>query len=384
MNFQALIWQEPWLAPIAVNISHIVATDRVASMGITPDGKTLYYNPTYWKALSKEEQLGSQAHVLLHIANRHMDRQEGREKTRWNLACDLSINYLLRFAGYALPPGVIYENMHDSAETIYDWLDDENRVDLERRASRVRKNAGLTGKGKTKEKGTSGKGEVPSDGEGASEENGDEFRSELPLSGDLLEENEDGSDSCPVSTWDAIDKAIALSKMAGHGTTVLSRLFTPYKGRADWRVILQNYVKSAVGDDLDYLSYEFDEFGVCEDILSPKPKIKICALVDESGSISDELYEQFLGELLKMDRYAEVDAAGFTDRTELNAVPVREYRRTMRGGTDVRHTYEQACQKEYDCIIILTDGYLEFPEREPLPTIWTMPQSFGRKMEVIL
>ena len=147
---------------------------------------------------------------------------------------------------------------------------------------------------------------------------------------------------------------------------------------------MQNLVKSVLGDEYDYLSYEFDEFGICEDILSPKPRARICVLVDESGSIGDELYRQFLGELEKMKRFADIYASGFTDNTELNAVPLKDYRRTMTGGTDVFRAYEKACQLQFSCIIVLTDGYLEFPKHEPTDTIWAMPKSFGRKNEVII
>ena len=135
---------------------------------------------------------------------------------------------------------------------------------------------------------------------------------------------------------------------------------------------------------MEYLSDTFDEFGVCEDLLSPKPRSKLCVLADESGSIEDKLYEQFLGELAKLSRYAEVYVSGFTDTAVFNAVPLKHYRRTMTGGTDVRAVYAQACRKAFDGIVVLTDGCLEFPKAEPKPTIWAMPQSFGRKREVLL
>ena len=135
---------------------------------------------------------------------------------------------------------------------------------------------------------------------------------------------------------------------------------------------------------MDYLTYEFDEFGICEDFLSAKPRCKICVLVDESGSISDDLYEQFLGELFRMSRFAEIYVSGFAGGTELNAVPLSKYERTMTGGTDVIPAYEQVCKEDFDCIVVLTDGHLEFPEFEPKHTIWAMPESFGRRMEVII
>ena len=139
-----------------------------------------------------------------------------------------------------------------------------------------------------------------------------------------------------------------------------------------------------MGTEADYLDYEFDESGVCEDVLLTKPRPKICVLTDESGSIGDTLYAQFLGELKEMSRASEVFVSGFADGTDFSPVPLARYHRTMTGGTDVRRAYRQACGKQYDCIIVLTDGYLEFPEQEPCPTIWVMPKSYKRKWEVLL
>lgn len=343
MNFSKLIWSEPWLAPVVLNLRNVIETERIETAGVTPDGKTLYYNPHFWKSLKKEEQLGVQLHEILHIVNRHASRKDYRVHTLWNIACDIAVNYQIKVSGYKLPPRVL-NGENDTAENIYKRLLQDHHLGCGRQ---------------------SGKNKSVYIGEG-----------------DLLERNADGSDNCDsISTLEAIESAVQL---AGRGISPLSKLFRPRRAKANWQSVLQNMVKSVVGNEMDYLSYEFDEFGICEDILSAKPQSKICVLVDESGSIDDELYEQFLGELGKMSRFACVYASGFTDSTELDAVPLKKYHRTMTGGTDVTIPYQQACKEEFDCIIILTDGYLAFPEVEPKPTIWVMPESFERKIEVIL
>ena len=48
MNFNTLIWKEPWLAPIALNITAVIKTNEINTAGITPNGKTLYYNPDFF------------------------------------------------------------------------------------------------------------------------------------------------------------------------------------------------------------------------------------------------------------------------------------------------------------------------------------------------
>lgn len=358
MNFSKLIWSEPWLAPVILNVQNIIVTESVETAGVTPDGKTLYYNPHFWKRLKKEERLGVQLHEVLHIVNCHAHRRDGRNHGLWNIACDIAINYQIKASGYKLPAGVLWGE-DDTAENIYDRL---SQMKFKEQSGNRR---GIySGKG-----GSHGNALQDMDGLGGN-----------VLEGDLLRRNADGSERGSNATMEAIESAVQL---AGRGSSPLSKLFRPRVAKADWRSVLQHYVKSAVGEEMDYLSYEFDEFGICEDLFSEKPQPKICVLVDESGSISDTLYEQFLGELSKMSHFAAVYASGFTDNTELDIVPLRKYRRTMTGGTDVTVPYGQACKKEFDCIIILTDGFLEFPAFEPKPTIWVIPQSFGRKMEVI-
>jgi predicted metal-dependent peptidase len=331
MNFQALIWQEPWLSPVIMNLRNVIATKEIETAGVTPDGKTLFYNPKWWGKLTPQKRLIVQIHEMLHIVNLHAKRRDYRTHNRWNIACDIAINHQIRNSGYNLPRNML-RGENDTAENIYKCLPKETN--------------------------------------------------EYFMCGDLLKRNLDGSDDCVhIETLEAVESAI---KLAGRGSTLLSKSFVPSKSKADWRTVLQNLVKSIVGDEFDYITYEFDEFGVCEDILEAKPRSEICVLVDESGSISDELYSQFLAELFKISKFAEVYASGFTDGTELNAIPLKEYARTMTGGTNVLVAYEQACNKHYDCIIILTDGCLSFPQIEQTQTIWAMSESFGRKFEVIL
>lgn len=357
MNFTKLIWYEPWLAPIALNIKNTVETESVETVAITPDGKILYYNKKFWKKLKKNERLAVQIHELLHIVNRHSLRENGRNHDVWNLACDTVINYQIRVSGYQMPAGTVWGE-NDTAENIYEEL--INYIKFESK--------------KFKQKSAYS-------GEAYKIDRNNPVLKNL-LYGDLLAKTEDGKkENLCSETEEAVESSIHL---AGHGTTELSRMFSPHIVRGNWKEVLSNMTKSITGDDLDYLSYEFDEFGICEDILSKKPRPRICVLVDESSSITDELYEKFLGELKKISRFAEVYASGFTNKTELNAVPIKNYQRKMCGGTDVRICYTQACNENFDGIVILTDGCLKFPVIEPKPTIWAMPCSHGRKKEVII
>ena len=352
MNFLKLLWREPWLGPAAVHVQNIFPTEKIDTMGITADGKTLYYNPNYWNSKTEDEKLGLQIHELLHIVNLHTERQGDREDELWNLACDMEINGQIEKAGYVLPKGLA-PYLYLSAEEIYDEL------------QKPRKQSFLS----------------------FLFDETEEMRYPFELTGDMLSGGENGKTADALLEEDAEElKEIAetASELCGNGSTAFHEAFAPRESQTNWKWILQNLLKSVLGADYDYLSYEFDEFGVAEDLLSAKPVAKICVLVDESGSISDALYRAFLGELSKMENYAEIFVSGFTDDTALSLTPLKKYKRTMSGGTSVLRPYKEACRKNFDCIIILTDGYLDFPRQEPIETIWAMPKCFGRKREVIL
>lgn len=364
MNFQSLIWQEPWLTPVILNVQHIVETEAIPTAAVTPNGKTLYYNPHFWKGLSKKEKIGVQLHELLHIVNLHIKRREYRDFEKWNIACDMAINYQITSSGYMLPKNAL-DGENDTAEHIYGKL---HHIRVEIDGENKRKSLYTSNRSQTQ-------GNSKTESEGISE-------SRVILADDLLKKNEDGSEQfADPETLEAVETSVQL---AGIGSTPLARHFTPLPSKADWRIVLQSLIKSVLGEEFDYLSYEFDEFGICEDILSAKPRPKLCVLIDESSSIEDALYQQFLGEIGKMMRFADVYASGFAWDTELQAVPLKEYRRTMTGGTNLLRAYGQACKLTFDGILVLTDGYLDFPANEPKPTIWVMPKTFGRNKEVIL
>lgn len=386
MNFNELIWKEPWLTPLIMNLTHIVKTDTVPTVAVSPNGKELYYNPEFWKRLSKKEKLGVQIHELLHIANLHAKRRKHRRFEMWNIACDIAINYQITASGYVLPNGAL-TGEDDKSENIYNKLrknivqtdiNGENSKFSPYNSNLPHKNGNLYSKNDTHTSfHTDRKSTVT-----IARINKDKEERHILLANDMLKTNRDGSDTTDdIATLNAVETAV---KLAGIGNTELSKSFVPILSYSDWQFVLRNLVKSAVGNEYDYLSYEFDEFGICEDVLIEKPKSKICVLVDESGSIDDLLYRKFLGELERLKNNAEIFVSGFAWNTKLNAVPLKEYRRSFSGGTDVRKAYGEACKKDFDCIIVLTDGYLEFPQTEPKPTIWAMPQTCGRKREVLL
>lgn len=72
------------------------------------DGRRMVVNPQWWEQLSKANKLAVFVHEILHCANQHMVRCEGREPAFWNMACDLAINNIIAAAGFSLPDGALF------------------------------------------------------------------------------------------------------------------------------------------------------------------------------------------------------------------------------------------------------------------------------------
>ena len=351
MNLTRLIWKEPWLAPIVLNVKNIIPTETIKTVGITADGKSIYYNKKYWNSLSQNEKLAVQIHEMMHILCLHEKRRKGRIQEIWNIACDMEINYILKESGYFMPKNTV-KGTNDNAENNYDYL-------MKYHVKIIKS---------------------------SNKNDGKNYKITLPhcdLCDDILESTDNINSQ--ENYKDFLEKAIENSlNLCGNGDTLLSRNYSKRLSKTNWQYVFLNLLKSFIGDDFDYTSYEFDEFQICEDILSPKPYAKICVLVDESGSINDSLYSQFLGELQKMEKYADIKISGFSNNTKLNLVNLKDYKRTRNGGTCILKPYSEAESMDFDCIVVLTDGYLEFPKQEKIHTIWVMPQSFQRKNEVII
>lgn len=119
-----LISQEPFFAFLALRLEF---REDSSCETAWVDGQTLGYNATWVESLTGPQVRGMIAHEVSHLAYLHPWRREARDPKRWNLACDYSVNGILKGAGFDLPPGGKHEPQFDglSAEAIYSKLPKE-------------------------------------------------------------------------------------------------------------------------------------------------------------------------------------------------------------------------------------------------------------------
>jgi len=109
------VFDAPFFGALALRLQFIPDPSRQTA---TVDGKTLRYNPLFIDSLSDPQLRGLLAHEVLHCAAGHCWRRDGRDFSRWNLACDKAINHHVIAAGFTLPEGAI-PGEDGSAEEFY-------------------------------------------------------------------------------------------------------------------------------------------------------------------------------------------------------------------------------------------------------------------------
>jgi predicted metal-dependent peptidase len=91
------------------------------------DGRTLFGNPDFILGLDKAELIGVLAHEVEHCVRLHMERAEGKDMRKWNIATDLHINRGITSSGFTLPKGglIDYTLCKNSEEQTYYYLPEE-------------------------------------------------------------------------------------------------------------------------------------------------------------------------------------------------------------------------------------------------------------------
>lgn len=104
-----------------------VSATRVRGFAVrtmATDGTTIWYNPGFVEKLTLAEVKGVLMHEVMHKAQAHHLRRNGRDHKTWNKACDYAINPIVAQAGQILPAGALINPAFAdwSAEEVFEQL----------------------------------------------------------------------------------------------------------------------------------------------------------------------------------------------------------------------------------------------------------------------
>ena len=401
-----LILDKPFLGALALRLPLVAADPKWCATSVT-DARSLYYNPEYIDKLSLEQTQFVLAREALHCALSHFARRQHRIKTRWDVACEYSINPVLVKDGLPPPPATIviaaYEGM--TAEEIYPFIEDDDSDDQDAENSK-------SGQDSDPSKGGSQKGDEQREGgEGQTPQNKDprsggdsqsEQQEELQgTRGAAQPEPLSASELDALSTqWQQRMAGAALQaqqagKLGGAMARLVGELLQP---KLPWRMLLARYMTQLARDDYSYARPSRREGEMIMPSLRSS-QANIMVVLDTSGSVTNEELNEFLAEIntLKAQLRASItlhacdtelskDGPWFFEAWEEFKLP-KEFHGG--GGTDFRPIFDwiKLHGISPDMLLYFTDAKGEFPAIEhSYPVIWLVkgkaPVPWGQRIQL--
>mgnify|MGYP001335874098 FL=1 len=121
-----LMLKHPYLASAVARFPICIRTRQEGVSTMATDGYRIYANTEFVERISSDQLLGVLAHELMHNLLGHLEREQGRDSGRWNVAIDHAVNLMLEEMNFTLPdPKCCDRRFYGlTAEEIYKQLPD--------------------------------------------------------------------------------------------------------------------------------------------------------------------------------------------------------------------------------------------------------------------
>ena len=326
------------------------------------DGINIYVNESFLQSLNSSEQNALLLHEVLHMALLHVSRSGNRDKYLWNVAADIVVNSLIsRNTSFSIPEGAFVNPEFDdlSVEEIYEKL-----IIPSPKIEYFLSNLKIIEDLKTNDDNEIFKHEMDS------EEIITYWRDKIEIvqrdfaDASNNEQASDGQGQLPIG----IDREI-------------SCILEP---EVDWRVALWKFVAKTPSDFND-LDRRFIYRGLyLEGLITDSLNASVC--IDTSGSVSKNLLTQFISELKAITKsypsvsidlfYADAGLDGPNKIDASSEIP----KPTGGGGTSFKPFFnfiekdKHGISMSENVSIYFTDGYVDFPSKQPTdPILWVVP-----------
>ena len=350
---------------------------------LATDGKYLYFNADFIKSLSDGELIFGLAHEVGHCIYDHMSRRGDRNPAYFNMAGDYIINYQLvnhNVGERITKVQILFDAKYDdkwTTEEVYDDILDKQPI-CETWDQHL-EGEGSGGEGE-------GEGEGNGDGDGKSQESVSDGKQKAE--GAEADENADNEEDYPGQKGpvkhsksererikDEFKEAVIQSAQqagAGNMPKGIARLVKEMtEPKMDWRQMLRASIDSCIKNDFTFQrpSRKAWHSGIVLPGLNNDERIDIGIAIDTSGSMTDQMLKDFLGETKGiMDQYADYRVRLWSFDTETYTVheytpdsseDIMDYNLEGGGGTEFMCNWEMMKENEIepDQLIMFTDGY---------------------------
>ena len=358
-----LLLKQPFFGNLATRLQ-LTNADEWCPTAAT-DGRKFYYNSRFIMMLEDEKECEFLfGHEVLHAVYEHIGRRVDNEHEAQlsNIAADYCVNgdlvqakvgrmittvpclHETKYYGWSYEQ--VYKDLYDNAEKIdiselaQQMLDEH----LENEQSTVDKGDGQGGDGKQDKK--DGKDQRPTISENELKDIKDELKEALVNAA----------------------KQAGAGKLPNGVKRILSDITEP---KMNWRELLRQQLESTIKSDYSWAKPSRRSWHM--DAVMPGMKndemIDICVALDMSGSISDEMARDFLGEIkgiteefqnFKLHVFSfDTDVYNAQDFSSDNLDDVLDYEPKGGGGTDfmAMFNYLKDEQIEPKRLVVFTDGY---------------------------
>lgn len=354
----------------------------VATAGVATSGRLLI-NREWFEGLSADEQAGLVVHEILHLLLAHASRGSGLDPRLWNMAADLEINGLIISLGGRLPAGGLIPTEMGmppllTAEEYYKLLlsRDPEPQDADKsqddQASGGQGGGGM-GSGMPQPQDVHGRAVHPAN---------------APMPGD------EHSQSMREAVAGA-QSQLASGRLPADANHLIGRILGRV-GAVDWRQLLRAFVAQLTPGEGRRRYRATYRQSVCPDIVPYKrrqERLSVGVIVDESGSVSDDMLASIYDELERMLAVADAVVV----RTDVRAASVERYtrgdrldrRRRCGGGTDFCEAFRILEAERVRGIVVMTDAVAPvWPDKCSVPVIIVVfgsgrdTPSYGRSVYV--
>lgn len=379
-----LMFNKPFFGNLATRMQLTPADAWLHTAAV--DGRRFYYNHSFIDMLDAGELLFLMGHEVLHLVYDHLGRREGREAmvvddeggvhSLHNIAADYMVNLELVKQGIGKMIQTVpclYDTKYDgwASEAVYDHLYEVAKKNSQNQNISGMKGSPLHGMGDLAgqqfDEHLSPEDTDPNSGK---DKNGN-YNGQGPV-GMTQDEQRQMRDELREAIINAARQAGAGNLPAGV-ERLIGELESP---KMDWRTLLRSNLESTVLNDFSWMRPN----RACQHLDAILPgmvvdqKLRICAVVDLSGSISQEQAKDFLSEVQGiMDQFPNYEILVLTHDTKVynpevfsseNQRDIRDYKLDGGGGTLFEPVYQYLREEEEeysiqppDRIVWFTDGY---------------------------
>jgi predicted metal-dependent peptidase len=372
-----LLMDEPFFAALSRKIEKRAST-AIPTAGVRVDPDTaqfeMIYNPDFFASLPEEHVRGVLKHEFYHLIFEHVTsrKPEGVNHKVWNICADLAINSHLvgELPEMAcMPGGPNFENLPKgmSAEWyLANFPEREEGEDSEDGDSEG--GEGEPGEGQ------------PGQGEGGEPGSFDDHSGwdDANASPEQQAANQMAKERLKQAMKDAANEASQSAKgwgsMSGEvKKEILKRLET----KVDWKKVLRYFIKTSQRASKSSTVRRINKrYAYIHPGKKVKRQAKIAIAIDQSGSVGDEMLQQFFGELNKLAKLAEFTVVPFDTQVDASKVYVwkkgqsQNAERVLCGGTCFDAPTEYVNSQNFDGVIILTDMEAPKPKACKAQRMW--------------